>query len=284
MQDGSPTTNKEKSKFGIIIRVVSLILILLAIVLMITGCISNKTDTTDTDPVPLEPVEQTEPTETGNLTSDPMCDKKPIIYLYPEELMGVNVILGKPENIICSYPQYYDGWSVMAYPNGDLVDEKTGRELYSLYYECIGTHSFELARTGFVVAKEDTISFLEEKLEILGLTEHEAEEFIIYWLPRLMQNEYNYIRFASQDEIEEIMPLTIVPAPDTTIRVLMYFTGLDSEIEISEQKLTPVTREGFTVVEWGGAELDGIIPWRLRMPCSGIKVPRIRLPKLGGNN
>lgn len=283
MQDGGPTTYKNKTTFETIIRVIALILSLLTIALMITGCTTNKTNTTDTDPVPLEPVEQTEPTVTINPTYYP-TDDKPVIYLYPEELMGVNVILGKPENITCSYPQYYDGWSVMAYPNGDLVDEKTGRELYSLYYECTGTNSFELARAGFVVAKEDTVSFLEEKLEILGLTAHEAEEFIIYWLPRLMQNDYNYIRFASQDEIEEIMPLTIAPKPDTTIRVLMYFAGLDYEMQITEQKLTPVERVGFTVVEWGGAELEGVIPFRLRMPCGGIRVPTIKLPKLGGKN
>ncbi len=282
MQDGSTLTNKNTSTFERIVKIIAFVLSLVTIAMMVGGCVSN---TTSTDPQPLEPNEPiSEPTYETTGCNDIAMDKKPVIYLYPEELMGINVILGKPENITCSYPQYYDGWSVMAYPNGDLVDEKTGRELYSLYYECSGTHSFELARAGFVVAKEDTVSFLEEKLEILGLTEHEAEEFIIYWLPKLMQNEYNYIRFASQEEIEEIMPLTVFPKPDTTIRILMYFTGLENEIQIFEQTLTPVTREGFTVVEWGGAELEGIMPFRLKMPCSGIRVPRIRLPKLGGGN
>lgn len=30
----------------------------------------------------------------------------------------------------------------------------------------------------------------EEKLEILGLNYKETEEFIVYWLPKLEQNEY----------------------------------------------------------------------------------------------
>ena len=47
-------------------------------------------------------------------------------------------------------------------------------------------------KTGFVVEGKDTIKFLEEKLKQLGLTDKEADEFIIYWLPKLENNKYNY--------------------------------------------------------------------------------------------
>ena len=56
-------------------------------------------------------------------------------------------------------------------------------------------------------------------------------------------------------EIDEEMPLTVSPAPDTMIRVMMQFKNLDERIEIDEQELTPVERTGFTVVEWGGVDL-----------------------------
>ena len=110
---------------------------------------------------------------------------------------------------------------------------------------------------GFIVSREDTVSFLEDKLARLGLNEHEAEEFIVYWLPKLKQNNYNYIRFATMDEINNAMPLDINPNPDTIIRVMMTFKGLDKPIEgIAEQQLpTTPTRDGFTVVEWGGSEI-----------------------------
>ena len=49
----------------------------------------------------------------------------------------------------------------------------------------------------------DVIKFLEEKLGILGLTEREAEEFIVYWLPLMEKNKYNYIRFETLEEINE---------------------------------------------------------------------------------
>ena len=48
------------------------------------------------------------------------------------------------------------------------------------------------------------------------------------------------------------MPLDIEPKPDSVIRVLMTFKGLENEIKIDEQVLTPVVRNGYSVVEWGG--------------------------------
>ena len=51
----------------------------------------------------------------------------------------------------------------------------------------------------------DVAEFLEDKLALLGLNEREAEEFIVYWLPKLQENKYNYIRFATMEEINENM-------------------------------------------------------------------------------
>ncbi len=180
---------------------------------------------------------------------------KPIIYLYPTEDTEVSVELGYPENITVSYPEYKEGWKVLAKTDGTLIDLETNRSLYSLYYEGISAISYEVTDEGFVVKGEDVAEFLEEKLAILGLTEREAEEFIIYWLPKLQENEYNYIRFATAEEIEETMPLTIEPNPDTIIRVLMIYKGLDEPIEVQEQELETPERTGFVAVEWGGAEI-----------------------------
>ncbi len=181
--------------------------------------------------------------------------EKPIIYLYPETETEVDVKLGYKENIIVSYPEYVDGWNVIAQPDGKLVYTATGRKLYSLYYECNNSIYFGVRDDGFVVKGDDTIAFLEEKLAILGLNEYEAEEFIVYWLPILQQNEYNYIRFATQEEIDRNMPLEIDPNPDTVIRVLMTFKGLDEPIDVVEQQLITPERTGFVAVEWGGTRI-----------------------------
>ena len=189
----------------------------------------------------------------------PMADK-PIIYLYPTADTNVTVKLGKPEELAVSYPTYNanTGWRVLAKPSGELVDLSSGRNLYSLYYESnLLDSTFKVNDDGFIVRREDITSFLEDKLAKLGLNEYEAEEFIVYWLPRLSEHDYNYIRFATIDEINQVMPLDINPTPDTIIRVLMTYKGLDEPLTgIKEQQLPPTpARTGFTAVEWGGSEI-----------------------------
>lgn len=181
--------------------------------------------------------------------------KKPIIYLYPKEDTEVSVKLQYKDNITTSYPKYLDGWNVLAKKDGTLTDLSTNKNLYSLYYESENLLNFKVENDGFIVKGSDASTFLEEKLAILGLTEREAEEFIIYWLPKLEANKYNYIRFATLDEINKNMPLEINPNPNTIIRVLMTYKGLETPIDITEQQLETPTRTGFVAVEWGGTEI-----------------------------
>lgn len=194
-------------------------------------------------------------------TNDPECDPnvsyKPIIYLYPEQNMNVVVKLGKPSLLTTTYPLYNGKWEVLATTSGELFD-KNGRSYYGLYWEGLNYISSEF-EDGFVVKKDDLATFLEEKLSILGLTEREANEFIIYWLPELEKNEYTLIRFESLEKINEQMPLDINPNPDTIIRVFMEFKAIDKPIDIKPQNLTKAVRKGFTVVEWGGTKITSSI-------------------------
>lgn len=180
---------------------------------------------------------------------------KPIIYLYPTENMDISVKLGNPGKLTCSYPKYINGWNVNADVDGSLIDIDTNKNLYALYYENENILRFEVEEEGFVVKGEDSAKFLEEKLEILGLNDKEKEEFIIYWLPKLESNNYNYIRFATEEEININMPLEINPKPDTVIRILMTYKGLNKSINVISQQLEKVERNGYTVVEWGGTEI-----------------------------
>ena len=189
--------------------------------------------------------------------SQPSIAEKPIIYLYPKEDTQISVRLGNEDSITCSYPTYTSGgWNVLAKPTGDLIDLNSGRNLYSLYYECDNSEQFSMKKDGFVVESEKLVDFLEEKLSILGLTEREAEEFIVYWLPRLQANKYNYIRFATIDEINQNMPLEFSTNPDTLIRVLMTYKPLERPIDVEEQQLSTPERMGFVAVEWGGTQIN----------------------------
>ena len=188
------------------------------------------------------------------ITSLPIA-YKPIIYLYPEKDKEVSVELGYKDNITISYPKYTNGWNVFAQANGNLTDLDTNKNLYSLYYESKNTYNFKIENDGFIIKRDNVSEFLENKLSILGLTDREKEEFIIYWLPILQKNKYNYIRFATIDEINKNMPLEINPNPDTLIRILMTFKGLEKPIDIAEQQLVTPERTGFVAVEWGGTEI-----------------------------
>ncbi|OGO84057.1 MAG: hypothetical protein A2Y24_02730 [Clostridiales bacterium GWE2_32_10] len=181
--------------------------------------------------------------------------KKPVIYLYPENTQKINIKFADSTKLTHTYPKYNenDGWEVIASPDGKLVD-KDNREYYCLYWEGLDNSNKEI-NEGFVVEGEDAAKFLEKKLKILGLTERETNEFIIYWLPILEENKYNLIKFRLNNELNKQVPLEITPKPDTLIRIAMDFKALDSKIEIPEQRLQKIQRKGYTVVEWGGREL-----------------------------
>lgn len=180
---------------------------------------------------------------------------KPVIYLYPEREMNVEVELLNKNNLTVSYPIYKDKWKVTAHPDGML--EIGNKKYYSLYYEAKSDiHNDKNLKEGFVVKRENMIEFLEEKLEILGLNYKEKEEFIIYWLPQLQNYEYVFIRFQTKEEINHNMPIHITPEPDSFIRIMMEWKGLEKPVEVEEQKLIKNNRNGFTVVEWGGTKLQ----------------------------
>ena len=176
-----------------------------------------------------------------------------MIYLYPTHKSRVTVKLGYPGKLTTTYPKYGNGWIVDAYSDGTI--KYNNRTYYGLYWEGINTTAKEL-NEGFVVAGKDTAKFLEEKLRILGLTDREANEFIIYWLPQMEHNKYNYVYFETKKEIDNEMPLMVSPTPNSVIRVMMDIKPLDKKISLKEQKLTSPIRTGFTVVEWGGTIIE----------------------------
>ena len=190
----------------------------------------------------------------GNSSGNVAVPAKPVLYLYPEEEMEVTVTLDFDGTLTSTYPAYGDGWTVTARPDGTLTNPATGREYYCLFWEGITEAEYDFS-AGFCVAGEDTAAFLEDALDRLGLTEREADEFIIYWLPKLEGNPYNLLSFQTEAYTDSA-GLTIDPAPDTLIRVFLAWKGLDAPVEVEPQTLTAQARTGFTAVEWGGAEVD----------------------------
>ena len=96
----------------------------------------------------------------------------------------------------------------------------------------------------------------EQALAQLGLDRREANEFIVYWLPLMEENPYNLIAFQT-DAYTDHARLTVTPAPDTVLRVFMAWQPLDERVTVKPQQLTAPMQQGFTLVEWGGAQVAG---------------------------
>jgi hypothetical protein len=183
-------------------------------------------------------------------------ERKPLIYLYPTEQTSVNVRVNFKGELTHTYPKYnaVQGWTVIAKPDGELTDEKTGKTYYNLFWEGKSSYNYDLS-TGFVVAGEDVADFLDASLEKLGLNRREANEFITFWLPEMEQNKYNLVHFSTAEYVAQA-PLEVTPKIDTEIRVFMVYQPLDAPIKVQPQSLTSPTRKGFTLVEWGGRKQE----------------------------
>ena len=192
------------------------------------------------------------------LTLLPGCgggDEKPVIYLYPEAETEVTVSLDYDGELTCVYPAFDGGasWSVTAAPDGTLTDA-AGQTYSYLYWEGVSDAEYDFSQ-GFCVPGGDTAAFLEDALADLGLTRREANEFIVYWLPRMEANPYNLIAFQTTAYTDHAR-LTVDPAPDTVLRVFMAWKPLERSVQLPSQTLDGPERAGFTLVEWGGAELS----------------------------
>ena len=142
---------------------------------------------------------------------------------------------------------------MIARPDGTLQDLRDGQEYSYLFWEGTADTQYDMS-TGFVVKGDDTAAFLQEKLSELGLTPAEYNEFIVYWLPKMQENPWNLITFQT-DAYTSQAALHIEPEPDSVIRVFMVYQALEKPIDVAEPVLRSVSREGFTVVEWGGTEV-----------------------------
>ena len=177
--------------------------------------------------------------------------KKPVIYAYGYDSIDVTLNFDENTKLTCAYPVYDGHWHF------NMKSDKfigVDRAYDYLYYEAVSTDDFDLSQ-GFCVKREDTITFLEDALRKMGLNDRESNDFITFWLPDMMQHEYNLISFQNQ-EYAKFVGLTVNPKPDTSIRVYMVWKGLEEPVAVEPQTIEcNAFRQGKTIVEWGGTEL-----------------------------
>lgn len=180
---------------------------------------------------------------------------KPVIYLYPEEKTQVEVKLDVNGTLAFTYPPYENGWNVTAHPDGTI--ESNGKEYNYLFWDAVSDVVLvDEWNKGFVVVRDSLTTFFEYALTQMNLTAAEQQDFITYWVPRMMKNGKNYIHFSFNDRIDLLAPMHITPAPETVFRVYITwhawsYSAKDLPIP---QILPKCERTGFTVIEWGGSE------------------------------
>ena len=178
---------------------------------------------------------------------------KPVIYLYGYDSEDVTINLSFNGNMTMTYPETVGNtWSVKAEKDGTL---KIGDNSYRyLFWEGKSNTTWSFKK-GFCVKGSETVSFLEKELTKLGLNTQEKEDFITYWAPQMIKNNYNVISFQTKLYTDSAK-LTCTPAPDKTFRIFMAWYGTDKPVDIPEQSLTVPKRAGKVLVEWGGTKVD----------------------------
>ncbi len=182
---------------------------------------------------------------------------KPVIYLYPEEDMNVNVKVEPNGGIRLSEPSYGRGWSVFASTKSELYNFSDRQTYPYLFWEGFG-YDYSQSDKGYVVTEREVEPFLKYILAELGLNEKETAHFNKFWVPKIKEQKkpYYFITFLPKNEFDKIAPLTVEPKPDTVIRVFMDYQGLDQFKNVEPLRIVTPERKGFTVVEWGGALHD----------------------------
>ncbi len=179
--------------------------------------------------------------------------KKPIIYFYPEEEIDLTVTFYDEDRLMTTYPKYEGGWNIHLKEDGTFTTGDSDREYYALFFDEVPNYTCNFTE-GFYVTKDNAISFLEEKMDYMGFTNRETDEFIMYWLPILESNEKSLVYFEQTEERNEECPLEFSLEPDTLIRTIIHIKKVNEPTFIQEQTLTHYERNGFTVTEWGGIE------------------------------
>lgn len=190
---------------------------------------------------------------------------KPILYLYSEKEMNVNVNFEAKSDIVFTHPSYANGWNFSLKEN-KLTDTTTHRTYPYLFWDGktdeLGFHFQDGILQGAVIRTDTVISFLENTLTAMGMNATEQTDFITFWGPRMISQEYVLVQFLNNKLYDQkISTLSVTPTPDNLLRTFMLFCPLETDqlpIRLLPQQFESVSRTGFTLVEWGGSELPSL--------------------------
>jgi hypothetical protein len=186
--------------------------------------------------------------------------KKPVVYLYPTSIMDVSVMVKVDGEFTTCYPKMSanDTWNVKAGPTGEIFDPRTEKRFPYLFWEADRRTPMTIdASKAHCVSKNDAEMFLENAAKAYCLNDKERTDFVTFWLPAMERNAFNMVQFLSDAEYNQYAEMTVTPKPDNVIRMFMVFQGMKSAVKTGTTAFASMSRgTGFTVVEWGGTNLD----------------------------
>lgn len=253
-------TNPQKTKYKLSKELVLVIVIIIVIILDLAGLTKsgyiqnyfNIPFLTYEKRIPAEvkKIPEKEKIDWGHCLPGNMC--KPLIYLYPAEKQEIEVKVDFHGELTESYPDYNDGWKVIAYPDGKIINLSDHKTYNNLFWEARPQNPINWdMSSGFVVKGTDTKDFLQDILKQQGLIASEINDFVEYWYRQMENNKYNLIHFADK-QYTDTAHLLIKPKPDSVLRIFMVYKSLEEPIKVTAQEIKPFNRNGFSVIEWGG--------------------------------
>lgn len=187
--------------------------------------------------------------------------KKPVVYLYSDDDLNVDLKLDFKGEMTFTYPIYKEGWSAQVTKDEMLVD---GKPYPYLFWEGTKKDLNFKQVDGKIAAnritKSDVVSYLETNLSKLGLNPTEQADFITFWAPLITKHDEVYVQFLIDEEYEEsIAEMQVTPQPNQSRRIYMLYTDARDmqSFNVVQQEIEtiPLDRSGFVLVEWGGSEL-----------------------------
>ncbi len=184
--------------------------------------------------------------------------KKPVIYLYPEETVDVTVDVNPVGDFTFTYPDIGQKWNFTCDPDGTL---RRGDESYRyLFWESEQDIPSEIIpkNEGEVLSGSEAIGYLEMQMKKFGMTSEERADFITYWGPILQTKSNLYIYLLFNEVCDAFASLEISPKPAEIGRFYMIWAAVpdDYNPSLESQQIPKMQRDGFTVLEWGGTEVD----------------------------
>lgn len=196
----------------------------------------------------------------GNIEA-PIVAYKPIIYAYAKAPTAVNLQLKPKGDFTFTYPVYEDGWFFQVSENGMIEQGKKTYpylfwegELEDLTFQKKGNQI-----PGFLVKTDTIVDFLEHQLTACGLNYREKVDFITFWVPRMKVSPFVLVQFLIDEDYDaSIAEITLNPEPDAMRRVYMIYASYASKpkLKLKPQEFEPIDRKGFTLIEWGGSQLE----------------------------